>query len=1130
MLYHQLGELVQSLTAIIRGLTTQQTHQSTASDNTSFWSDLVCEINKLTIAVNTFLARQDLETAQEENASTQVQMQARRKGAHSATISPLSFDHNAIMVDVPTEAVVCSHDDSTPSIQKELLDEIQDGDPVIESRHARTLPDTPIAEVSRPEKHFGPRMTFPNLSGPDSEILEQLVQFGIKYWPDKKVEQFRSGQHVAAETLYDLLRIDLPAQYTLGIPPNRVNKLKETCAGTIMPYHVNHLDQLSQSEYEKNHFVIAVVNKQNKTFVSWGMSTAMHEKSLAEYREALKLELTAVAHQLGDYTGNCCAFRCAEAIRSYFGIDRSTRNEVQLRCYFLEQLLGSWMVTSSRKSKAQCHSESSTIVASSSSQRAQLEKAAGYPDTKQVAVVDPQQLEGILTEGIVASPASESARVPLLTKSKLAGKRLADKPEQSQAKKNDIGIESIKPPPKRKCKETPSIKTLAKELTGSGAIERIRQHVLAWNRGNLSLPGAWDKEGDWARNAIKLINDADNWDEKSALDTLVALTLRTRGVECIFIRARSMLCLDEEAPDPRIPSSIIDEICPHIREKRTPTAFRTWLTISRKLMKLSDYLPYLPLDSKSSVHFRHYERLPNDKIQQLLELLDKEPGAQRLARIGRAFRDRILNRQAFLWEGISSEELSNFPDDSLLELLTIRCNDNPGSTKLSSLALASRQRTSPACEHDDWEPVSSEAHYDDIAVGIRPTQISETTPLASAALWQAENRQVPSAGPQLQLSFPVIVPDTAQSITFAMNGNIDGLKHLFSLGLASPNDRSYSRGFSLLRWALYGGHSGYHHYEIVQFLFDHGAHADDESYETVGYYSLSKKYSSTVRQALRRFERQDRNWFREQNFPLIHNIIFGLSRKPLADELLQNPGAVLATDARGRTALDWATIRAQLDDMKLLIAHGSSLKSMDSFGRTTILHAVDSRDTEALHIILGAGADPEPQIPKGLFRGNPLTSASLNGLPGMVNLLIEFGADIDAANPEGLTALHSAAISQNPECASILLAHGADMDQTSSNGYTPIMTTIMQNSHAVLRVLLNKRTGSLDSSQLFSIVVEHADSETMSILASSQLFNPSGDCLPADRTILSCRKDYNDALSHAFENLFSVSAAHYRAP
>ncbi|KAI1324952.1 ankyrin repeat-containing domain protein [Xylariaceae sp. FL0255] len=281
----------------------------------------------------------------------------------------------------------------------------------------------------------------------------------------------------------------------------------------------------------------------------------------------------------------------------------------------------------------------------------------------------------------------------------------------------------------------------------------------------------------------------------------------------------------------------------------------------------------------------------------------------------------------------------------------------------------------------------------------------------------------------------------------------------------------------------------------------------NKSYKTMGYYNLSKKYSNTVGQALRRFERQDRNWFREQNFPLIHKIIFGLSRKPLADELLQNPGAVLATDARG--------------------PHGSSPKSMDSFGRTTILHAVDSRDTEALHIILGAGADPEPQIPKGLFRGNPLTSASLNGLPGMVNLLIEFGADIDAANPEGLTALHSAAISQNPECASILLAHSADMDQASSNGYTPIMTTIMQNSHAVLRVLLNKRTGSLDSSQLFSIVVEHADSETMSILASSQFFKPSGDCLPADRTILSCRKDYNDALSHAFENLVSVSAAHY---
>lgn len=258
------------------------------------------------------------------------------------------------------------------------------------------------------------------------------------------------------------------------------------------------------------------------------------------------------------------------------------------------------------------------------------------------------------------------------------------------------------------------------------------------------------------------------------------------------------------------------------------------------------------------------------------------------------------------------------------------------------------------------------------------------------------------------------------------------------------------------------------------------------------YYNLSKRYSGTDRQALRCLARQERQWFGKQKFPLVHKIVFGMSSKPLADELLHNPNAVFATDAQGRTALDWATIRAQQDDMELLIAFGSSPNSMDVFGRTTILHAVDSRDTGALRIILEAGADPEPQIPEGLFRGNPLTSANLNGLPEMVNLLIKFGAKIDAANPEGLTALHSAAVSQNPECASILLAHGADTEHTSSNGCTPLMTAIMHNSYAVLRLLLGRRASRLNSS-LLSFIDDHADLETKSILASSQFSDLSGD-------------------------------------
>lgn len=61
---------------------------------------------------------------------------------------------------------------------------------------------------------------------------------------------------------------------------------------------------------------------------------------------------------------------------------------------------------------------------------------------------------------------------------------------------------------------------------------------------------------------------------------------------------------------------------------------------------------------------------------------------------------------------------------------------------------------------------------------------------------------LPRTGPQFQLSTTRRVPDDSLSIAYAMQGNIDGLKFLFSQGLSNPRDVSDSRGFTLLRVSL----------------------------------------------------------------------------------------------------------------------------------------------------------------------------------------------------------------------------------------------------------------------------------------------------------------------------------------
>ena len=203
--------------------------------------------------------------------------------------------------------------------------------------------------------------------------------------------------------------------------------------------------------------------------------------------------------------------------------------------------------------------------------------------------------------------------------------------------------------------------------------------------------------------------------------------------------------------------------------------------------------------------------------------------------------------------------------------------------------------------------------------------------------------------------------------------------------------------------------------------------------------------------------------------------------------------------------------------MDLLIRHGSPVDTMDVSGRTTALHAVDSHNCEALRIILHAGANPNPETPKGVFRSSPLIAATFGGLVEMVALLIQHGAEIDAYNPEGRTALQTAAKMRNFECAQILLQGGADLQHISTNGHSPLSMAIMHNSHAVLRLFFGD-VSHLKRLQLLSIIAEFADLETMSILALHLRTSFLGDLASGLKTLRS-RSDYTEELDNAFKHL-----------
>ncbi|KAI9780713.1 MAG: hypothetical protein M1816_002762 [Peltula sp. TS41687] len=388
-------------------------------------------------------------------------------------------------------------------------------------------------------------------------------------------------------------------------------------------------------------------------------------------------------------------------------------------------------------------------------------------------------------------------------------------------------------------------------------------------------------------------------------------------------------------------------------------------------------------------------------------------------------------------------------------------------------------------------------------------------------------------GPQFQLRTFRRVPDSAQCVNFALDGNIEGLIDLFKRGLASPRDVSETRGYTLLRWALYG-----QQYETCKFLVHAGADAD---YRPLSKFDNSprNKASDIVLQGGLPREVVDAltcltaesDWIEDQNFTLLHKIVTGLSMQDLEGEILSHPENINATDAMGRTPLLWAAARGDERSAVMLLSHGADANIMDIQCAGPVSYAADRGHTVCVRLLLEAGADPDPEIPGGYKLGSALNCAARNTSdPLILKTLLDFGADIEACGVDGKTSLIHAARTDNASYAMLLLEYGANINAISTAGQTPLTTAITYNSHNVLQLLLDRwfeysECPRLKGPHLLETVAFYADLKTITILTATDHFKLKydksyvlGDCTSQLRS----RFDSTEKLIMAFDDLLSV--------
>ncbi|HXD20598.1 MAG TPA: ankyrin repeat domain-containing protein [Vicinamibacterales bacterium] len=168
-------------------------------------------------------------------------------------------------------------------------------------------------------------------------------------------------------------------------------------------------------------------------------------------------------------------------------------------------------------------------------------------------------------------------------------------------------------------------------------------------------------------------------------------------------------------------------------------------------------------------------------------------------------------------------------------------------------------------------------------------------------------------------------------------------------------------------------------------------------------------------------------------------------------QLLDKGANVNARGPRGQTALMWAVAEQHPDVVKVLLSHGADIKARSEVlsqvmavpphgkleynraipfgGETALMFAARVGDLASARLLLGAGANVNDADAWGV---SAMVLAAHSGFTGMVEFLLDKGADANAAGP-GFTALHEAIMRRDEKMAAALLAHGA-------NPNTPLQT------------------------------------------------------------------------------------------
>jgi len=137
---------------------------------------------------------------------------------------------------------------------------------------------------------------------------------------------------------------------------------------------------------------------------------------------------------------------------------------------------------------------------------------------------------------------------------------------------------------------------------------------------------------------------------------------------------------------------------------------------------------------------------------------------------------------------------------------------------------------------------------------------------------------------------------------------------------------------------------------------------------------------------------------------------------------------------------------------ELTDSSGLSYSQAWSEGYALLCDATVNKHTEVAKLLLTNGCKVERRNIR--HTDTPLLYAAINGDIEIVEMLLNRGANINAVNQYGITALHNAVRSKTMEIIELLLKRGAYVNAKDSYSVTPLQLAFENGSEEIVKLLL----------------------------------------------------------------------------